>query len=60
MAASHWGPSLVTSDDLGQSWHEPDHAPLAFPERTEKALERVWQIAPGPADQPAQRCCSPA
>src|SRR2546421_542573 len=52
MAASHWGPSLVTSDDLGQSWHEPDHAPLAFPERTEKALERVWQIAPGPADQP--------
>jgi hypothetical protein len=52
MAASHWGPTLTTSDDLGATWHEPEQAPLAFPERTEKALERVWQIAPGPASQP--------
>jgi hypothetical protein len=52
MAASHWGPSLATSDDLGESWQEPEKAPLAFPERTGTALERVWQIALGPADRP--------
>jgi hypothetical protein len=52
MAASHWGPTLAVSDDLGASWQESEKAPLAFPERTEKALERVWQIAPGPASQP--------
>jgi photosystem II stability/assembly factor-like uncharacterized protein len=50
--ASHFGPSLATSDDLGASWSEPDQAPLKFPERTDTALERVWQIAPGPVDQP--------
>jgi hypothetical protein len=52
MAASHWGPTLATSDDLGASWHEAEQAPLAFPERTGTALERVWQITPGPASQP--------
>jgi hypothetical protein len=50
--SSHFGPSVLTSDDLGQTWNEPDHAPVAFPEDTGAALERVWQIAPGPADQP--------
>jgi len=52
ITSSHFGPSVATSDDLGGSWDEPDHAPVAFPERTGTALERVWQIAPGPADQP--------
>jgi photosystem II stability/assembly factor-like uncharacterized protein len=42
---------VATSDDLGASWDEPDHAPIAFPERTGKSLERVWQLAPGPAGQ---------
>jgi photosystem II stability/assembly factor-like uncharacterized protein len=48
----HFGPSVATSDDLGESWHEPDHAPIAFPDDTGTALARVWQIAPGPASQP--------
>lgn len=52
MTASHWGPTLATSDDLGESWEEPEKAPLAFPERTGTALERVWQIALGPASHP--------
>jgi photosystem II stability/assembly factor-like uncharacterized protein len=50
----HYGPSVATSDDLGANWREPDRAPVAFPERTESALERVWQLAPAPADQPGR------
>jgi len=50
----HYGPSVATSDDLGATWQEPDQAPVAFPERTGEALERVWQLAPAPADQPGR------
>jgi photosystem II stability/assembly factor-like uncharacterized protein len=49
---SHFGPSVAVSDDLGATWHEPDKAPIAFPEDTGAALERVWQLTPGPASQP--------
>lgn len=52
ITSSHFGPSLAVSDDLGQTWREPDRAPVAFPEDTGASLERVWQIAPGPASQP--------
>nr|WP_198319338.1 exo-alpha-sialidase [Actinopolyspora erythraea] len=48
----HFGPTLVTSDDLGNSWQEPDHAPIAFPADTGTALRRVWQIVPGPVSEP--------
>jgi photosystem II stability/assembly factor-like uncharacterized protein len=48
--SSHWGPSVFTSDDLGESWHEPAQPAVKFPERTETSLERVWQLHPaGPA-----------
>ena len=47
--SEHFGPSVATSDDLGATWQEPDHAPVAFPEDTGEALARVWQLAPGPA-----------
>lgn len=50
--SEHWGPSVFHSDDLGKTWTEPDHAPVRFPERTETALTRVWQIQPGPASRP--------
>ncbi|MPZ26598.1 MAG: exo-alpha-sialidase [Micromonosporaceae bacterium] len=52
VTSSHYGPSVATSDDLGESWQEPEQAPVAFPADTEVTLERVWQIAPGPAAQP--------
>ena len=52
MTSEHWGPSVAVSDDFGATWQEPDHAPVAFPEDTGASLGRVWQIAPGPADQP--------
>jgi len=49
---SHFGPTMVTSDDLGATWSEPDDAPIAFPADTEAALEGVWQLRPGPAAEP--------
>jgi len=52
VTSEHFGPSVVTSDDLGRTWSEPEHAPVAFPEDTGAALTRVWQLTPGPADQP--------
>jgi hypothetical protein len=52
VTSSHFGPSVATSDDLGQTWQEPDHPPLAFPADTGASLARVWQFAPGPAARP--------
>jgi hypothetical protein len=51
-SSSHWGPSVATSDDLGETWDEPETAPISFPEDTDASLERVWQLVPGPAGQP--------
>ncbi|HUY55688.1 MAG TPA: hypothetical protein VMV23_11090 [Candidatus Nanopelagicaceae bacterium] len=50
--SEHWGPSLFHSDDLGATWQEPDRAPVAFPKATGASLARVWQIQPGPPNQP--------
>ena len=47
ITSEHYGPSVAHSDDLGRTWQEPDHAPIAFPEDTGTALTRVWQFAPG-------------
>jgi hypothetical protein len=52
VTSSHFGPSIATSDDLGATWDEPDHAPVAFPADAGVALEQVWQIAPGRASEP--------
>jgi photosystem II stability/assembly factor-like uncharacterized protein len=52
MDSTHWGPTMVTSDDLGKSWQEPESAPVSFPADTETALERVWQIVPAGPGQP--------
>jgi hypothetical protein len=46
--SSHFGPSVHTSDDLGETWQEPDAAPVAFPADTGASLARVWQFASGP------------
>jgi photosystem II stability/assembly factor-like uncharacterized protein len=51
-ASQHWGPGVSVSDDLGATWQEPADAPIAFPDDTGASLEQVWQLAPGPADQP--------
>jgi hypothetical protein len=48
--SSHWGPVLRRSDDLGATWTEDEQAAMSFPEDTGTALARIWQLAPGPAD----------
>lgn len=50
--SDHFGPSVFTSDDLGGTWQEAEQAPVAFPEDTQAALNKVWQIAPGQVDEP--------
>jgi len=47
-----WGPFFAYSDDLGATWKEPEQAAVSFPASTETALIRVWQIQPGPTNQP--------
>jgi photosystem II stability/assembly factor-like uncharacterized protein len=40
------------SDDLGRSWSEPAEGNLRFPEGTDAALARVWQLQPAGDDRP--------
>jgi hypothetical protein len=45
VSSSHYGPTVAVSEDLGETWEEPDEAPVAFPEDTGATLERVWQFS---------------
>ncbi len=47
-----FGVTLRKSDDGGGSWSAGEQRPVAFPEGTELALKRIWQIRPGPASDP--------
>jgi photosystem II stability/assembly factor-like uncharacterized protein len=46
----HWGPRVLRSDDLGETWDDTPNGAVRFPEDTGTALEAVWAIAPSPAD----------
>ncbi|TDD22983.1 WD40/YVTN/BNR-like repeat-containing protein [Nonomuraea diastatica] len=46
----HFGPSVMYSNDLGQTWQEAEQPPIAFPEKTGATLTRVWQLAPSPSE----------
>ena len=50
--SSHWGPSVYRSDDLGETWVEPEPTTLAFPTHTGAAVARVWQLQPATDAQP--------
>src|SRR5687768_9531160 len=54
---SHFGTVLASSDDLGKNWHIPEEPNVAFPESAELSLKQIWQIAPGPEDQPDVMYC---
>jgi hypothetical protein len=41
-----WGPSVLTSDDDGATWSEPEAGAITFPEDTDAAVERIWNITP--------------
>ena len=53
----HWGTVLCWSDDLGESWTVPEAANVRFPSDSGLALERIWQIVQGSADQPDVLYC---
>lgn len=47
-----WGTTLRRSDDLGATWTGKDERPVRFPEGSDLALNRIWQIQPGREDEP--------
>jgi hypothetical protein len=59
MASFHWayGVTLRHSDDFGATWSDPAETPIKFPEDTGVSLKQIWQIAPGPANQPDTIYC---
>src|SRR4051812_24041061 len=48
--SSHWGPAVLHSDDLGQTWAEPDEGALVFPAGTDASVVRAWSLAPSPTE----------
>jgi photosystem II stability/assembly factor-like uncharacterized protein len=50
--SEHWGTSLAHSDDFGRNWTEPDRNAVRFPEESGATVARIWQIAPGRAEDP--------
>ncbi|GII97400.1 WD40/YVTN/BNR-like repeat-containing protein [Sinosporangium siamense] len=46
----HFGPSIMWSDDLGETWNEAQRPPVAFPDHTGATLTRIWQITPSPTE----------
>jgi len=48
----HWGPTFLVSEDLGETWTEPDVAPVRFPDFTWTALKRVWRVEPASPTEP--------
>jgi len=48
----HWGSSIRTSDDFGATWSGPERQNVRFPEDSKLSLVQVWQITPGPTDEP--------
>jgi photosystem II stability/assembly factor-like uncharacterized protein len=56
-ASMHWGAVMVSSDDWGQSWDEPQEANLKFPAESGLELKQIWQIAPGRDDEPGTLYC---
>jgi hypothetical protein len=48
----HWGSAIRTSDDYGTTWSGPERQNVRFPESSGLALTQVWQIVPGPRDEP--------
>ncbi|GAA1270673.1 WD40/YVTN/BNR-like repeat-containing protein [Arthrobacter pascens] len=50
--SEHWGPTVAHSDDLGATWTEPEQGAIKFPEGTDAAVERIWQIHPDAESRP--------
>jgi hypothetical protein len=48
----HWGPTIRSSDDFGETWSVPPRHTLKFPAESGRALAQIWQIAAGRATEP--------
>jgi photosystem II stability/assembly factor-like uncharacterized protein len=48
----HWGSTIRTSDDLGATWSGPERQSVRFPESSGLSLVQIWQIMPGPPEDP--------
>ena len=48
----HWGSGIRTSDDFGRNWTAPDRPTVRFDPETGLSLVQIWQILPGPANDP--------
>lgn len=53
----HFGAVLRSSDDLGNTWTQPESPNIKFPTDTGAALKQIWQIAAGPANEPETLFC---
>lgn len=51
--SEHWGPMVHRSRDGGRSWKRASSPPHFAPE-DKLSVERIWQVAPGPPDEPEQ------
>ena len=56
-ASMHWGAVLVSTDDWGRTWDEPQEANVKFPADTGLALKQIWQIEPGLDSEPGTLYC---
>jgi photosystem II stability/assembly factor-like uncharacterized protein len=48
----HFGAVMRSSDDFGKTWAKGEGGNIRFPDDSGASLKRVWQITPGPADEP--------
>src|SRR5262249_14347561 len=53
----HFGAVLHSSDDLGKTWTQPESPTVKFPSDAGVSLKQIWQITPGPEDQPNTLYC---
>lgn len=52
-----FGAALRSSDDLGATWTDREQRAIRFPEASGLALRQIWQIRPGPAEEPDLMYC---
>jgi hypothetical protein len=53
----HWGAELVSSGDFGKRWDGPETPRIRFPESAGATLANIWQIEPGPPEEPDTLYC---
>jgi hypothetical protein len=52
-----WGTFLSSSDDFGRTSTQPETYSVKFPAESGLTLKNIWQIHPGPADEPDTLYC---